>query len=411
MGNVEIKIYNATSGNVYLGWTPMTCSIRITNQPQPDLSVTLRNKDSTRGGQVTFRTGYSTSKQDTLTLIVPGNGTEVNFFVGGKFESPSINDQDGGIAATVTADGTVLLERTLMVRVRKNANTLTPTERDRFLSAYAQLNASAATYQIFLDGHNGAADGEIHGRPAFLPWHRAFILDVERRLQAIDRSVAMPYWRFDQRAPNVFTPDFMGGKPISATNRVTLSGSNPIRDWSIGGVVVGITRRPRFDPATSGGFVLSEEDTIDNSITSFARFLDLEGNPHGRAHTSFFTGGPITHPFTATEDPLFFLLHCNVDRLWAKWQHKNNLFNPTTADAYFPQSGGTIGDNPIDTMWPWNGDTNSPRPPTAPGGPMPSSSSTNKPSPSVIVGEMIDYIGRTQGNSHDFAYDDVDFDL
>jgi hypothetical protein len=31
-------------------------------------------------------------------------------------------------------------------------------------------------------------------------------------------------------------------------------------------------------------------------------------------------GGSIRDPTTAAKDPLFFLLHCNVDRLWAKWQ-------------------------------------------------------------------------------------------
>ncbi|MFC5412207.1 tyrosinase family protein [Larkinella bovis] len=402
---VEIMLNNAATGNAYLSWTPSSCSIRITNPPQADLSVTLRNKDTTRGGQVKFRTSYTAAEQDTLPLTVPGNGTAVTFFVGGKFGSPSTADQDGGIVAALTATGAVLRERTLMVRIRKNANTLTPAERDRFLSAYATLNASAATYQIFLDGHNAAADNEIHGRPAFLPWHRAFVLDIERRLQGIDPSVTVPYWRFDQPAPNLFSADFMGGTPNPA-GRVAMNATNPLRNWTIGGAV-GIVRIPRFNTTTNGGLVMSEADTLRLG-TDFTGFSDMEGDPHGFAHTSFSTG-PITSPATATRDPIFFLLHCNVDRLWAKWQGSLNLFNPLDTTTYSPQSGGTIGDNPGDTMWPWNGVTTGGRPPTATSGPMPRSSITSKPSALPTVGEMIDYIGKTQGNSNDFSYDDIPF--
>src|SRR5580765_2801487 len=214
-GAFEISINNSTSGGAYVGWTLSSCSIRITNQPQPALNVILKNRDTTRGGQVVFRTAYAAAEQNTLALTLPGDGTPVPFFVGGKFGSPSTDDQDGGIAVTDAATSNVLHERTLMVRVRKNANTLTIVERDRFLEAYAALNAVAAIYQVFLDSHNAAADREIHGRAAFLPWHRAFVLSLERQLQAIDASVAAHYWRFDQPSPDIFTEDFMGGSPNS----------------------------------------------------------------------------------------------------------------------------------------------------------------------------------------------------
>ena len=38
-GSFEISINNATSGASYVGWSLAACSIRITNQPQPDLNV------------------------------------------------------------------------------------------------------------------------------------------------------------------------------------------------------------------------------------------------------------------------------------------------------------------------------------------------------------------------------------
>ena len=84
----------------------------------------------------------------------------------------------------------------------------------------------------------------------------------------------------------------------------------------------------------------------------------LERNPHGRAHVSF--RGYIFDIDTAARDPLFYLLHCNVDRLWAKWQWLRRRFDKTSTGT-FPflgragQAGAArVGHNLLDTMWPWN---------------------------------------------------------
>ena len=60
-------------------------------------------------------------------------------------------------------------------------------------------------YQSYRDMHTDDTNDEAHSRDAFLPWHRAYLLDLERELQAIDPSVTVPYWRFDQPAPRVFS--------------------------------------------------------------------------------------------------------------------------------------------------------------------------------------------------------------
>jgi len=403
-GAFELSINNAPSGASYIGWSLSACSLRITNQPQPNLNVILTNRGAT-GGQVIFRTNYGDPDQATLPLTLPGNGTPVTFFVGGKFGSPSTDDQDGGISVTDAATSNVLHQRTLMVRIRKNANILTPAERDRFLYAYAALNASAPDYQGFLDSHNLDADPEIHQRPAFLPWHRAFVLHIERRLQFVDSSAALPYWRFDQPSPNVFSPGFMGGTPNSA-GRVSFDSTNSLRNWTVNGTT-GVIRVPSFNTNTSGGNVMNEASTLALGL-NFVNFRTMEGNPHGRAHTSFGSG-PITSPPTATQDPLFFLLHCNVDRLWARWQLTNNLWNTPNAATYSDVGSVKPGDALGDTMWPWNGVTGGTRPPTAPGGPLPQLAFPSKPPPQVTVRDVIDYIGRTQGNSNYFDYDDVPF--
>jgi tyrosinase len=403
-GPFEISINSSITGASYVGWSLAACSIRITDQLQADRSVILTNRGTT-GGQLVFRTSYGAPEQSTLPLVLPGNGTPVDFFIGGKFGFPSIDDQDGGISVTDAATSNILHERTVMVRIRKNANTLTPAERDRFLYAYATLNASAPDYQGFLNSHDLDADSEIHQRPAFLPWHRAFVLHLERRLQLVDSSVALPYWRFDQPAPNIFSPTFLGGTPNSV-GRLSFDPSNPLRNWAVNGTT-GVIRAPDFNTTTSSANVIDEIATLALGAV-FASFREMEGNPHGFAHISFSTG-PINNTATATQDPIFFLLHSNVDRLWAKWQLTNNLWSTPDSATYSDAGSEKVGDALGDTMWPWNGVSGGTRPPTAPGGPLPQLPFPSKPPPQPALRDVIDYIGRTQGNSNHFDYDDVPY--
>jgi tyrosinase len=52
---------------------------------------------------------------------------------------------------------------------------------------------------------------------------------------------------------------------------------------------------------------------------------------------------------TSPNDPIFFLHHCNIDRLWSEWQQQN----PTV--GYVPNIGGPQGHNINDPMEPWKG--------------------------------------------------------
>jgi tyrosinase len=308
----------------------------------------------------------------------------------------------------VAAPGGAIATAGMMVRIRKNANNLTTAERDRFLSALGRLNNQGnGLFQTFRDMHVAASSPEAHGAPGFLPWHRAFILDLERRLQGIDASVALPYWRFDQPAPNIFTMDFMGTTPAGKLNAV-FGPANPLRFWKTDGVA-GIQRAPGFDPIGGSPHDLRTEAqtlAIGGTYDSFRR---LEGNPHGRAHTSF-PAGWINDVPTAAKDPLFFLLHCNVDRLWAKWQWINRRFDSSVGEAYDSAGADRIGHHLPDTMWPWNGDTNSPRPSTAPGGGLAASPCVAAPGAQPTVASQLDFQGRVAANAQlGFDYDDVPY--
>jgi len=210
-----------------------------------------------------------------------------------------------------------------------------------------------------------------------------FLLRLERELQAIDPSVTLPYWKFDSPAPNVFAANFMGGPPTGGQASFDLT--NPLATWNIQGLS-GVLRSPSYPP-NGAPSLLSEANTLALGST-FAAFTSMEGNPHGTAHTSTGGSGWLGSVPTAVRDPIFFLLHCNVDRLWAKWQWVNDRWDPTSTDALSPQGSfpttspfGTTrkGHYAEDTMWPWNEEVGSgssattldDRPTTAPGGAFP----------------------------------------
>jgi len=403
--NVELQINNSTSARArFVTWAASPCRVRVTNPTgatTPIVSVRITGRSTATGGVVMFRTGTTGAFATAITVPVPINGTSVPFFVIGRFGRPSLSNGDVTIEARF---GTALVGSVpVMVRVRKNANTLTPPERDRFIAAFAQLNNQGmGRFADFRNMHTNASDPEAHRAPGFLPWHRAYLLDLERELQAIDPSVALPYWRFDEPAPNLFTRDFMGVSDQLGT--VQFSAANPLRFWVTDGVP-GINRRPFFSTSAAPPGLRTEAQTLGLG-TQYSAFMALEGNPHGSAHVSF--GGSISSIPTAARDPLFFLLHCNVDRLWAKWQRQNGRFDPALAASYTGSPNNRIGHNLGDTMWPWNGITTPPRPSTAPGGTMAASPAAAAPGSQPRVRDSLDYRGTINAISRmGFDYDDV----
>lgn len=424
---VEVQI-NDTAATIddYVAWAPTRSRARILfpTSAAGTVDVTLRNMDPPPGGQVLFAypsditLPATTGTRPTLDLALPRNGAWVDFYVAGKFGSPSLRDKDAVIEVRekrAGGDGIVLGRQALMVRIRKNANLLTPDERDRFLAAVAGLNMTVGDYFTFQAIH-AVASQEAHGGPAFLAWHRVFILRLERELQAIDPSVALPYWRFDQPAPNVFDAEFMGGPPSGGY--ATFAPANPLSTWVIGGLP-GVLRSPSFSPTGTPGGLISETATLSLGGVGnlYASFRTMEGNPHGTAHVRAGATGWIGSVPTAVRDPLFFLLHGNVDRLWAKWQWTYDRYDVTSSASYAPL-GSHPGAGPIpighylmDSMWPWNQVTTPPRPTTAPGGAFPQTvGRVGFPPLQPRPLDTIDYESNT-GNSSalGFGYDDVPF--
>ncbi len=354
---VELAVNGSTDPiRRYLTWTPYPAQLRIAGPTRAGgpIRVTLRNAAS-NGGRIAFRTAAEEEGEAEITLRLPVDGSPVDFLVSGEFQAPSIDDGDAVIEAV--ARGAVVDQFAFMVRVRKSTESLTARERDRFLSAMAKLNRRGhGLFRGFHAMHTEDTNDEAHGMDAFLPWHRAYLLDLERELQVIDPAVALPYWRFDEPAPKLFSADFIGA-PAAPPSELggpvpKLSPANPLRSWTIDGVQ-GIERHPMYaDPRTSPasyspGVTVSTDRKILKAaarrslayayedVPPFRRgFRDrVEGDPHGAAHVSF--SGFIQSPGTAAGDPLFFLLHCNVDRIWAKWQWHQERFDGEQEDTYF----------------------------------------------------------------------------
>lgn len=436
---IELAINGSTDSVVrYLTWTPYLGQLRLADADNAvgPVTVVLRNA-AANVGQLLFRDVDTEDGESETTRVLPVDGSPVELLISGELQYPSVDDGDAVLEAVV--DGAVVARVPFMVRIRKDAETLTERERDRFVSAFAKLNkGGTGLFSGFYAMHTEDTTDEAHGLDGFLPWHRAYLLDLERQLQFIDPAVALPYWRFDRPAPRLFSADFLGapaGPPSQTPLRPTLSAANPLRDWQIDGRV-GFQRHPRFaDPRMSaatwepGRTVVSEELLLDYARTQnldYAYpdgvspqdvrygFRDyLEGDPHGSAHTSF--AGLIRVASTAAADPLFFLLHCNVDRIWAQWQWHEERFDGEQANTYFYRSvagtpGGTrIGHNLGDTMWPWNGDTTGLRPPSAPRAPLLGSPVVTGPPATPTVGDLIDFQGQTGIPPCGFDYDDVPF--
>lgn len=92
------------------------------------------------------------------------------------------------------------------------------------------------------------------------------------------------------------------------------------------------------------------------TAASFRKYLEwwLHNGPHiwvggddnwiaGAAPT--FIAGPMSIPAVSVNDPVFWLHHCNVDRLWSTWQQRNPPGGGVLVAAYAPTTGADAGHN------------------------------------------------------------------
>jgi tyrosinase len=317
------------------------------------------------------------------------------------------------------------------LRKRKNQFSLTATERARYTAAVLKMKTDGI-YDWYVQTHidsmwmlkSGGMPMWAHMRPAFLPWHRQFILDFENDMRAADTALtgkpsdlALPYWNWTIDRSSipylifgwVWQDDFMGPDGSGPDNKVSsgpFAGWTPTYDagpdyttftpltpflqrtlgkkvnslptddeWEAAKIITGYDATP-YDSNTGkrppalqfiGG--TSFRNTLEGWVGYYPTLADLAGadpdhSPpalHNRVHV--WVGGAMG-PMSSPNDPVFFLHHCNVDRLWAQW------WSDDPSRPYLPKDGVPNATDPAgdpdplidlqghhlhDPMPPWDG--------------------------------------------------------
>ncbi|MBD2041919.1 tyrosinase family protein [Microcoleus sp. FACHB-672] len=284
------------------------------------------------------------------------------------------------------------------LQVRRSAASLNATEISRFVSAIQTLKTRTVTaangavvseYDQFVATHLGAMDlagrpgpdgrplvNAAHGRAGFLPWHRAFIYEFERALQTVDPTVTIPYWDWTDinGSQNVlFTNNFLGGNGINPngtpggpvqTGPFTAANGWVQRSDLSGDVWLGTStgRQPLrrnlgvFAPRTAtnrGMITAAQENTALNTTSYLTLNTRLELNIHNPMHN--WVGGSM-NTMTSPNAPEFWMLHANIDRLWARWQTAvAGTGRLDGVGAYAAIGTQAYGHDRLQPMWPWDG--------------------------------------------------------
>ncbi len=193
------------------------------------------------------------------------------------------------------------------VCVRPDHRTLTADQQNRFLDAFSQLNAMGALGPL-VDIHSNAVH-QMHGNTRFLPWHRIYLVRMEELLQAIDPTVCIPYWKSSEE--QAFPAWLLGFTPT-----VNLMTGPHTVTRNIGAFA---TLPDAGDVATA---------MANGTFNSFAPALE---GIHNSGHV--WVGGSMGSVPTAPTDPVFWMHHCEIDRIWAEWQNANPGQHPNLAGA------------------------------------------------------------------------------
>lgn len=316
------------------------------------------------------------------------------------------------------------------LKLRKSVTELTESEKQDFIQVVQTLQAtpsgqgSLSQYEQFVVQHiltmgfrqslgaTGPARGNpAHSYPAFLPWHRQFLLDFERALQSVNPEVTIPYW--DWTDPDALStmldPTFLGSSGIGNSFQVADKGTfeggmvsdGLAADWQLNENIhfdsltleslgthllrfVGIPPFDRYPLPKDDLDRLFQTDNYEvfNALIEGALIPDPQQPQerylpgwalHAFAHS--IIGGSqvdwadwnqgVVHQLDvlgtmdsipcSPYDPIFWLHHANVDRLWAQWQDQGHSGN-----TFYPQSDKPFGHNLSDPMWPWDGGLSQP---------------------------------------------------
>jgi Common central domain of tyrosinase len=243
--------------------------------------------------------------------------------------------------------------------IRRDIATVSDEERTLFINAIRQLDDLTSSFvygnnlghegadasgnitywdmqeQIHKDGH--AHNVDVHFGPAFIPWHRALINHFEKLLRQVDSRLSLHYWDWttDPRVATadrvaLFTPVFMGsasgnaGVPLQDFESTEIIG-DPTEGIPGDGVHDHVWRAVGATAAKPSGAPDLDPDSVilhavnGSGIEDFTSFAASLKNAHDSVAHSYI-GGTLLDPHFSFHDPFVFLLHSNLDRIWATWQ-------------------------------------------------------------------------------------------
>ena len=219
-------------------------------------------------------------------------------------------------------------------------------------------SAKISTYDLFIVWHHVAMStltpptqndrNAAHRGPVFLPWHRFMLRQLELNLQRVlgDNTFGLPYWDWAadgqlgaaaQKTANIWKSDAFGGQGSPVPNgpftqaqylvKIEAAPDGSLRQTNRGlRRAFGVNGAPTLPKRTGTATALNEgiyDQAPWNTASSGFR-NDVEGwNPslglHNRVHV--WVGGDML-PSTSPNDPIFYMNHCNVDRIWEAWMQK-----------------------------------------------------------------------------------------
>lgn len=225
-----------------------------------------------------------------------------------------------------------------------------------------------STYDLFVVWHHTAMStmtpmtqgdrNAAHRGPVFCPWHRFMLRQLELNLQRVlnDATFGLPYWDWAadgqktatrQKKSKVWAVDAMGGSgtPVK-TGPFKFNAADPtsfrIRiESDVNGQLVQRAHGLRRAIGTQVSTLPKKADTVsalpltpydvtpwDTSSSGFRNRVEGWVPPatpalHNRVHV--WVGGDML-PSSSPNDPVFYMNHCNVDRIWEAWltQHGRN---------------------------------------------------------------------------------------
>lgn len=163
-----------------------------------------------------------------------------------------------------------------------------------------------------------------HGNWFFLPWHRAYLVAFERICRQLsgDANFALPYWDWtaNPQLPAVFaSPQWKGSaNPLFDSSRISQTVTIPTNVSGVT-VIASILAESNFEDFASTR-PSGQNDTKPVWQRRWGISGPLESNPHNQVHVR--VGGNMGQVPTGALDPIFWLHHCNVDRLWDQWNRQ-----------------------------------------------------------------------------------------